>query len=79
MPKKIAVFTGTRADYGLLYWLISDIQASEELTQAVNARFTRVERVGRLAESSRLSCGIRDCSRALCCLGSGTNLPWVSE
>lgn len=32
MPKKIAVFTGTRADYGLLYWLISDIQASEELT-----------------------------------------------
>jgi len=32
MPRKIAVFTGTRADYGLLYWLISDIQASEELT-----------------------------------------------
>jgi len=32
MPKKIAVFTGTRADYGLLYWLISDIRASEELT-----------------------------------------------
>jgi len=32
MPRKIAVFTGTRADYGLLYWLISDIRASEELT-----------------------------------------------
>ncbi|ABV37703.1 putative NeuC [Shewanella sediminis HAW-EB3] len=32
MPRKIAVFTGTRADYGLLYWLISDIQAAEELT-----------------------------------------------
>ncbi|MEC4726560.1 UDP-N-acetylglucosamine 2-epimerase [Shewanella sp. D64] len=32
MPKKIAVFTGTRADYGLLYWLISDIQTSKELT-----------------------------------------------
>jgi UDP-N-acetylglucosamine 2-epimerase (non-hydrolysing) len=31
MPKKIAVFTGTRADYGLLYWLISDIQTSTEL------------------------------------------------
>ncbi|GGI72112.1 UDP-N-acetyl glucosamine 2-epimerase [Shewanella hanedai] len=31
MPKKIAVFTGTRADYGLLYWLISDIQTSKEL------------------------------------------------
>lgn len=29
--KKIAVFTGTRADYGLLYWLIQDIQASRTL------------------------------------------------
>ncbi len=29
--KRIAVFTGTRADYGLLYWLIRDIQASREL------------------------------------------------
>lgn len=29
--KKIAVFTGTRAEYGLLYWLIKDIQADEEL------------------------------------------------
>lgn len=29
--KKIAVFTGTRADYGLLYWLLKDIQASRVL------------------------------------------------
>ena len=29
--KKIAVFTGTRAEYGLLYWLLNDIQASENL------------------------------------------------
>lgn len=29
--KKIAVFTGTRAEYGLLYWLLKDIQADEEL------------------------------------------------
>jgi UDP-N-acetylglucosamine 2-epimerase (non-hydrolysing) len=29
--KKIAVFTGTRADYGLLYWLFKDIQASHVL------------------------------------------------
>lgn len=29
--KKIAVFTGTRADYGLLYWLLKDIQASQKL------------------------------------------------
>lgn len=27
--KKIAVFTGTRAEYGLLYWLMKDIQADE--------------------------------------------------
>ncbi|TVP10134.1 UDP-N-acetylglucosamine 2-epimerase [Shewanella sp. KCT] len=32
MPKKIAVFTGTRADYGLLYWLLSDIRAEKSLT-----------------------------------------------
>lgn len=31
MTKKIAVFTGTRAEYGLLYWLLKDIQADEEL------------------------------------------------
>lgn len=32
MTKKIAVFTGTRAEYGLLYWLIKDIQTDSELT-----------------------------------------------
>jgi UDP-hydrolysing UDP-N-acetyl-D-glucosamine 2-epimerase len=31
MKKRIAVFTGTRAEYGLLYWLLKDIQASESL------------------------------------------------
>lgn len=31
MKRKIAVFTGTRAEYGLLYWLMKDIQASETL------------------------------------------------
>lgn len=29
--KKIAVFTGTRAEYGLLYWLLKDIQDDPEL------------------------------------------------
>ncbi len=28
---KIAVFTGTRAEYGLLFWLLKDIQADPEL------------------------------------------------
>lgn len=28
MKRKIAIFTGTRAEYGLLYWLMKDIQAS---------------------------------------------------
>lgn len=32
MTKKIAVFTGTRAEYGLLYWLLKDIQADSELS-----------------------------------------------
>lgn len=32
MVKTIAVFTGTRAEYGLLYWLMKDIQADPELT-----------------------------------------------
>jgi UDP-hydrolysing UDP-N-acetyl-D-glucosamine 2-epimerase len=31
MRRRIAVFTGTRAEYGLLYWLMKDIQASEKL------------------------------------------------
>ncbi len=29
--KKVAVFTGTRAEYGLLYWLLKDIQADPSL------------------------------------------------
>lgn len=29
--KKIAVFTGTRAEYGLLYWLLKDIQNDPDL------------------------------------------------
>lgn len=29
--RKIAVFTGTRAEYGLLYWLLKDIQSDPEL------------------------------------------------
>jgi len=31
VKRKIAIFTGTRAEYGLLYWLMKDIQASETL------------------------------------------------
>lgn len=31
MKRRIAVFTGTRAEYGLLYWLMKDIQASDKL------------------------------------------------
>lgn len=37
MKRKIAVFTGTRAEYGLLYWLMKDIQASEGLDLRVIA------------------------------------------
>lgn len=29
--RKVAVFTGTRAEYGLLYWLLKDIQTDPEL------------------------------------------------
>lgn len=29
--RKVAVFTGTRAEYGLLYWLLKDIQQDPEL------------------------------------------------
>ncbi len=29
--KNIAVFTGTRAEYGLLYWLLKDLEADESL------------------------------------------------
>jgi UDP-N-acetylglucosamine 2-epimerase (non-hydrolysing) len=31
LKRNVAVFTGTRAEYGLLYWLMKDIQASEHL------------------------------------------------
>lgn len=31
MKRRIAVFTGTRAEYGLLYWLMKDIQSSAKL------------------------------------------------
>lgn len=30
--KRVAVFTGTRAEYGLLYWLLKDIQNADDLT-----------------------------------------------
>lgn len=30
--KKVAVFTGTRAEYGLLFWLLKDIQNDPDLT-----------------------------------------------
>ncbi|HBI21170.1 MAG TPA: UDP-N-acetylglucosamine 2-epimerase (hydrolyzing), partial [Legionella sp.] len=33
--RKIAVFTGTRAEYGLLYWLMKAIQADPDLTLQV--------------------------------------------
>ena len=32
MTKKVAVFTGTRAEYGLLYWLLKDIQSDSDLS-----------------------------------------------
>jgi UDP-hydrolysing UDP-N-acetyl-D-glucosamine 2-epimerase len=32
MNRKVTVFTGTRAEYGLLYWLLKDIQNDDELT-----------------------------------------------
>ncbi|GLS89037.1 UDP-N-acetyl glucosamine 2-epimerase [Psychromonas marina] len=31
MTKTVAVFTGTRAEYGLLYWLLKDIQSDDAL------------------------------------------------
>jgi len=31
ITKNVAVFTGTRAEYGLLYWLLKDIQADPDL------------------------------------------------
>ena len=35
MKRNIAVFTGTRADYGLLHWLMKDIQADSDLSLQV--------------------------------------------
>ena len=35
--RRIAVFTGTRAEYGLLYWLMKDVQAHPELELQVIA------------------------------------------
>ncbi|WP_418113758.1 UDP-N-acetylglucosamine 2-epimerase [Vibrio scophthalmi] len=32
LHKKVAVFTGTRAEYGLLFWLLEDIQNDPDLT-----------------------------------------------
>ena len=29
---KVAIFTGTRAEYGLLYWLLNDVKRDKELT-----------------------------------------------
>lgn len=37
MKRKIAVITGTRAEYGLLYWLMKEIQADEQLELQVVA------------------------------------------
>lgn len=37
MIRDVAVFTGTRAEYGLLYWLMKDIQASKKLRLKVIA------------------------------------------
>jgi UDP-N-acetylglucosamine 2-epimerase (non-hydrolysing) len=31
LMRKIAIFTGTRAEYGLLYWLMKDIQSAPDL------------------------------------------------
>ena len=31
MKRKVAVFTGTRAEYGLLYWLMKELQSSKTL------------------------------------------------
>ena len=31
MKRRVAVFTATRAEYGLLYWLMKDIQACDSL------------------------------------------------
>ena len=35
MKRNIAVFTGTHSDYGLLHWLMKDIQADSDLSLQV--------------------------------------------
>ena len=40
--RKITVFTGTRADYGLLYWLMKDIQKTPGLTLDILATGTHL-------------------------------------
>lgn len=39
--KKIAVFTGTRAEYGLLYWILKGLRDADnvDLQLLVNAMF----------------------------------------
>jgi UDP-hydrolysing UDP-N-acetyl-D-glucosamine 2-epimerase len=57
MTKNVAVFTGTRAEYGLLYWLLKDIQADPEfalqllvsgmhLSPEFGHTFTQIEKDG---------------------------------
>lgn len=38
--KKVCIFTGTRAEYGILYWLISDIAGDKDLTLQILASGT---------------------------------------
>tara|TARA_B110000879_G_scaffold211901_1_gene306068 strand:+ start:8806 stop:9960 length:1155 start_codon:yes stop_codon:yes gene_type:complete len=42
MNKNICVFTGTRAEYGLLYWLMKDIQANPVLNLQIVASGTHL-------------------------------------
>ena len=37
MKRKICVVTGTRAEYGLLFWLLKEIKASKKLELALIA------------------------------------------
>lgn len=44
--RKVAVFTGTRAEYGLLYWLLKDLQQDSEIElQGVFKRLEKFEDV----------------------------------
>ncbi len=44
--KKICVVTGTRAEYGLLYWLLKEIEADKELrTSSYSYRYALKSRV----------------------------------